>query len=142
MAAEEEEAAEARVVIRGNGRRRRRSSLRVEIADAENTLFVVFPIRFAADSEPPFLRYPPDCRLPSSLGCLLLPAKPRSLALPLALTSFICGYSFVCMIVLASLAHSLPRPTSRSQSGALNHIYDPFGSTQSRHLSRTPRTNC
>ena len=33
-------------------------------------------------------------------------------------------------------------PTTLSQSGALNHIYDPFGSTQSRHLSRTPRTNC
>ena len=51
MAAETEEEGEVRsVVIRGNGRRRRRSSLRVEIADAENTLFVVFPIRFAADS--------------------------------------------------------------------------------------------
>ena len=52
-----------------------------------------------AKREPPFLRYPPDCRLPSF-------SSPQSSALPLALTSFICGYSFVCMIVLASLAHS------------------------------------
>ena len=74
---------------------------------SQSALPQTLSVRAKRETVPPFLRYPPDCRLPSSLA--QLPSQRKApLALPLALTSFICGYSFVCMIVLASLTPSAP----------------------------------